>query len=396
MAAALLVASARVRRRGAARGLFDPLPDPAAVDETFLREYLLSHPPEVVGAAWDDVVSAPEVAAVLARMEAEGKLESRLDRGFFGLLTVLHLRLRVPRDSLRGHERRLVDGLFFDGDAVDSRRLRRHYRAHGFDPASRVSDGVRQRARALAPPGPRRPAWPWLAAVGLLAAAALLGWAAVARGEEPLGVVFPALFGVALFLVAGFGAHAVGTAVTGHAWRALLAAGPMVLWAAGLGWLAWGGAGASGWTVAAQATLWGAALLAVAGTARTPLSPEAIAVRKRFAAARRHFARELRRPEPRLQDAWIPYLLAFGLGPDLDRWLRVHGAAPAVAAGAGPGGGTGPESWSGGAGRFAGGGASGTWAALGSLAAAVPTPSSSSGSGSSGGSSSGGGGGGGW
>jgi len=392
MAASLILASAWVRRLGAARGLFDPLPDPAAVDETFLREYLLSHPPEVVGAAWDDVVSAPEVAAVLARMEAEGKLESRLDRGFLGLGQVLHLRLRVPRDSLRGHERRLVDGLFFDGDAVDSRRLRRHYRASGFDPASRVSDGVRQRARALAPPGPRRSAWPWLAAVGLLAAAALLGWAALARGEEPLGVVFPALAGMGLFLVAGFGAHAVGTGVTGHAWRALVAAGPLVLWAAGLGWLAWGGAG--GWTVAAQATLWGAALLAVAATARTWLSPEAIAVRKRFAAARRHFAEELRRPEPRLQDAWIPYLLAFGLGPDLDRWLRVHGAASAVAGGAG--GGMDPGTWSGGGGRFAGGGASGTWAALGSLSAAIPTPSSSSGSGSSGGSSSGGGGGGGW
>jgi uncharacterized membrane protein YgcG len=173
-----------------------------------------------------------------------------------------------------------------------------------------------------------------------------------------------------------------------------VAAAPLVLWAAGVGWLAWGGAGASGLTVAAQATLWGAALLAVAGTARTPLSQKAVAVRKRLAAARRHFQRELHRPEPRLQDAWIPYLLAFGLGPDLDRWLQVHGAASAVAGGAG--GGMSPEAWSGGGGRFAGGGASGTWAALGSLSAAIPTPSSSSGSGSSGGSSSGGGGGGGW
>ena len=257
-----------------------------------------------------------------------------------------------------------------------------------------MSAGVGQLARALAPPGPRRSAWPWLAAVGFLAAAALLGWAAVASGEEPLGVVFPALAGLGLFLVASFGASAFGRAVTGHAWRAPVAAGPLVLWAAGVGWLAWGGAGASGWTVAAQATLWGAALLAVAGTARTPLSQKAVAVRKRFAAARRHFQRELRRPEPRLQEAWIPYLLAFGLGPDLDRWLRVHGAVSALAAGASPGGGTGPGSWSGGGGRFPGGGVSGTWAALGSLAAAVPTPSSSSGSG--GGSSSGGGGGGGW
>jgi hypothetical protein len=286
-----------------------------------------------------------------------------------------------------------VDGLFFDGDTVDSRRLRRHYRAHGFDPASRVSDGVRQRARALAPPGPSRPDWPWHAALALLAAAALLALVAFASGEWIPGVVLPAVAGVALFLVAAFGAHELGTGVAGFAWRAGLAAGPMVLWAAGLGWLAWGGAGANGWTVAVQAPLWGAALLAVAGTARTGLSPEAIAVRKRFASARRHFARELRRPEPRLQDAWIPYLLALGLGRDLDRWLRIHRAASAV--GGVAGGEASPGAWSGGGGRFAGGGASGTWAALGSLSAEIPEPSSS-GSGSSGGSSSGGGGGGGW
>ena len=41
----------------------------------------------------------------------------------------------------------------------------------------------------------------------------------------------------------------------------------------------------------------------------------------------RIFAKELRRPEPRLKDEWFPYVVAFGLTSDADRWFRAHGAA---------------------------------------------------------------------
>ena len=133
--------------------------------------------------------------------------------------------------------------------------------------------------------------------------------------------------------------------------------------------------------------------------------------RRRFLAARNYFQRELRKPSPRLDDAWLPYLLAFGLGPDMDRWFKVNGNVATGSSSADFSGGStghtsgqGSSAWTGGGGAFSGAGASGSWvSAVGTLAAGVSAPSSggsSSGGGSSGGGggggSSGGGGGGGW
>jgi hypothetical protein len=183
--------------------------------------------------------------------------------------------------------------------------------------------------------------------------------------------------------------------VAGHGVRAAAAALPLALWLGGIGWLARGDRQVAATAIAFQVALWGAAVLFVASRSRTPLSPKGLEVRRNFEAARRYFARELRRPRPALRDEWIPYILALGLGRGMDRWVRVHGG---VVAGLTPASGAGVDSvpaWSGGGGAFSGGGASGTWAALGSISSAVPAPGSSGGSGSSG-SSSGGGGGGGW
>ena len=122
---------------------------------------------------------------------------------------------------------------------------------------------------------------------------------------------------------------------------------------------------------------------------------------------------ELRRPAPALRNQWLPYVLAFGLGPHIDRWFRRFGAQSAMAGthdlggiGAGgssrgsvsmPGG-----SWSGGGGSFGGAGSSASWvSAVGTIANGVSgAGSNGSGGGFSGGGggggSSGGGGGGGW
>jgi hypothetical protein len=136
--------------------------------------------------------------------------------------------------------------------------------------------------------------------------------------------------------------------------------------------------------------------------ARTPLGPDAFALRKRLAAGRRWLASELRAATPRLDDAWLPWLLAFGLGPAVDRWFGAHGGGRDLGAGGlgsfPGGGGGGGGRWTGGGGSFSGGGATGTWAALGAISSSIPAPSSSSsgGGGGGGGGSSGGGGGGGW
>jgi uncharacterized membrane protein YgcG len=158
---------------------------------------------------------------------------------------------------------------------------------------------------------------------------------------------------------------------------------------------------------------WGAIALAllavtmtaiVARAARSPDPPQGVALRKRLAAAKRYFATELGKEHPRLEDAWFPYLIAFDLGRNADRWFRAFGGESAGVtsmAGGGSLGNSGSSGWTGGGGAFGGAGASGTWiAATGALAAGVATPSSSSSSGGSGGGggggSSGGGGGGGW
>jgi hypothetical protein len=63
----------------------------------------------------------------------------------------------------------------------------------------------------------------------------------------------------------------------------------------------------------------------IASSAASTQSPDLIAQRKRLAAARNYFAAELRKPEPALQDAWYPYMLAFGLGSRVDRWFTAFG-----------------------------------------------------------------------
>ena len=55
-------------------------------------------------------------------------------------------------------------------------------------------------------------------------------------------------------------------------------------------------------------------------------------MRERLAAARRFFRDELQKEAPQLRDAWFPYVIAFGLGRETDKWFRAFGGA-SVAAG---------------------------------------------------------------
>jgi uncharacterized membrane protein YgcG len=140
---------------------------------------------------------------------------------------------------------------------------------------------------------------------------------------------------------------------------------------------------------------------------RTRAVGESLELRRRLVSARHYFEEELKKPEPSLKDEWFPYLLAFGLGPKIDRWFKAFGGqSSAIKRGVGGGAtsigsrSTGSSTWTGGGGTFGGAGASGTWAAaVGSIASGVAKPSSNSSGRSSGGGSSrssGGGGGGGW
>src|SRR5262245_15147608 len=53
-------------------------------------------------------------------------------------------------------------------------------------------------------------------------------------------------------------------------------------------------------------------------------SSAALGFRKRLARGRNFFLKELEKPEPDLRDAWYPWMLAFGLGKQVDMWSSRH------------------------------------------------------------------------
>jgi uncharacterized membrane protein YgcG len=214
-----------------------------------------------------------------------------------------------------------------------------------------------------------------LVAAGLLIPVSIPGWVGAAVGQSRIGVPVGALVAIVISL-------ALHLALVGG-----LALAP------GLPWLA----------VASAALVAAGYGRAFFNLLMSRESAASLAVRRELASARGHFERELKRDRPDLEDAWFPWIVAFGLAPQVDRWFRAYGGSAGLASSAGgssfgrgsvatSGGG-----WSGGGGSFGGAGATASFAAaVSTMAAGVSAPSSSGGGGSSGGGSSGGGGGGGW
>jgi uncharacterized membrane protein YgcG len=414
--ALLAFALARLRRyhaHEARNDRFAPLPDLGQIDDAWLAEQVFKYPPEKVGSLWDNRVGAAEVAAVLARLVQEGKLQSRIEkRGLLFKSDVLHLEMATPRPALNAYEDALTRALFVDGDTIDTERLRKYYekRHKAFDPGAilrrylRADESATPENRATIVGG-----WKLSATLALVALVALgTSVFAEARGGISPGFVLsaaPLIVGSVVFIVALL---LIGSSLrydVVNPRRRLDAL--LIIYSIGVGalmagaWLGSGYLGAAGFLVVAAI---GAFALNVAlNRALTRVGPGQLALRKRLSAARQYFAAQLARRDPRLQDAWYPYLIAFGLDHEMDRWFQRHGpasgAAMPTAGSFGHGsssqaGGTAPT-WSGGGGAFGGGGASGAWSmAAGAMAAGVTL--SSSGGGGGGGGSSGGGGGGGW
>lgn len=407
--------SLRLVRRERALGRLEPPVPLDDVNAVWLEEHVFSQLPEVVGAAWDNTTSAPEVAAVLARLVSEGRLRSEVQPGGLLRSPVLHLELLVDRDRFHGHERRLIDALFERGArTTDTAQVRERYKSTGFDPASKIRKALTELVAGMAPSRPREkpPARPTVL-LFLFGVAMIVVVAVTAAADLPVILGGAGLTLGWFLLTIGFAIAWRGRVQALGVWSlgfvlpvlALLAALVVVL--------------VSGATLAGSAALAGLTALAlcaitsVLNQARSREGPERIALRRRLASARAWFARELEREQPRLEDAWFPYLIAFGLGRHMDRWFRafgpevaavrdgvVHGISSGSGSAGGPGGGLGGWTGFGGGGGFSGGGASASWAAAaGSMAAGVSAPGSSGGSGGGGGGgggSSGGGGGGGW
>jgi uncharacterized membrane protein YgcG len=415
----------RFRDHEVALGRWARPPVPDAPDEAWLQENVFAYLPEEVGALWDRKVGPPEVAATLARLVGEGKLASEVvpARSVLGLMKmgndVLRLRRLAPPNAFEGYEKKLVDRLFFSGRTeVDTDEIRKHYKSTGFDPAHVIREDLEKRVarhselQGKTPPPPRRPT-----ALLVLAAALLMVVEGFLNGWEQL--LFLALVVPALCL-----ALYVPGLLAAFAWRDRterldLGALGFLLPALGIFLLSLGTAffpdlfpRAGGLLVPGLFGCLSLALIPVAAVnsllnnARSRETAETIRRRQALAAIRHWFRRELGRPAPALRDEWFPYLLAFGLNADVDRWFHSFGGASGAAGtftgssssfgGSGGSGGSG-GGWTGGGGAFGGAGATSTWAAAATgLAAGVSAPSSSGSGGGGGGGSSGGGGGGGW
>lgn len=395
--------------REARLGRFRRIPDHRSITPEWLGEHLFCMLPEVAGAAWDENTSAAEVGAVLARLVQEGKLSSEVKTEKLWIFSneILHLKLEVRRNVLTDHERALIDGLFQKHeDTTDTQRVRERYKKTGFNPANLIKPHLERALEAATAAGTKTS--PRRTAVLAVAAIACMIIGAVQRAHEiPMSLlaVFVSLFALVVgTLLATAYRHAASIGVI----TALLVVVPVSVFAvafAAFALLLPLPAGLFTWLGIA---LWGAMLTqSVANSAYTRHAPERIALRQRLMAARRFFREQLRSPAPQLQDAWYPYLIAFGLGRSVDKWFRAFGGAAAArstgalgrTASTGGSMSSGSGGWSGfgGGGGFSGAGASASFAsAVGGMAAAVSAPSSSSGGSRGGGGSSGGGRSGGW
>jgi uncharacterized membrane protein YgcG len=398
---------ARLWRRERRTGRLEPLPEPPGVDREWLERHLFSFRPEVAGALWDERTGAPEVTALLARLELEGKIASRVEakRGFLSTRTELHLELEVPLARFTVAERPLIDALFLGSETTSTSRVREHYRKTGFQPAAKLG-AVKEAAEEIGGGQcPRKPS-PWPALGLVLAGVALLVLGLVEHPPSGLVAAIGAGGSLGLYGIALAGAASWRRQVRALRTRALVFAVPCLFLLALVALLQLGLPVPLGWLSSVGLALWVLGLLvSVTHQAMGRQSGKRIELRRNLVAARELLRRELRRERPDLDDAWLPWMLGLGLGSSIDRWSVRHPGAVAAAAGSGASftgpGGSGSGGFTGGGGTFGGAGASAAWSsAVAGMAAGVAAPSSSGsgggGGGGGGGGSSGGGGGGGW
>lgn len=396
-----------------ALGRFEPPMSIDAIDEAWLGANVFNMKAEVVGATWDRNTSSAEVAALIARLVQEGKLSSSVTRQGWAIFSrdVLQLKLLRPREDFESYERRLIDHLFFDRKTeVDTDQIRAHYKTKGFNPAQLIESPLRKKAPAVFKARFSLPAWrKWMTAGLLVTGAALMALSWI-RSTDGVFLTAMSLVAITVLYVIGLVfAYIYSENVHDLLPRAIRAFVVPVLMVLGLAWVLFGrNVPLMTLQLLAIPLLVLGALNSIFNTMHCREMPKGMQLRRALGSARRYFERELASEQPRLKDEWFPYLLAFGLGPNVDRWFKVFGSNRRTdshfGGTSGPSSGgsssTSSSTWSGGGGAFSGGGASGSWAAaVAGVAAGVSEPSSGGsggGGGGGGGGSSGGGGGGGW
>lgn len=387
-------------------GRFAPLAK--EINDAWIRANILKHPAEVVAAAWDENVGTAEVVALIARMVADGQLESSIGKGNDATMT---LRLKVDRRSLNDHERALVDKLFFNNRSdTSTTAVRAHYKKTGFNPADEIRPALGKAVDALLPvPRKHRVSLINIALFTLGMTRIIYEWS---QGHPAaLALWLPMIVIAGAGWIAGFKFRSYLHWGYGAAAWCLV---PTVAIAAGAAAYLWFHAG-TGAIELPPPTVYGLVAVALAcalscvNALKSRRSPAAIAFRKTLTSGRMYFMRQLETAEPALRDDWYPWLLGLELSKQVDAWTtqRAGSVSSRGSFGTSPASGSSGSSGSSfsgfGGGGSGGAGASASWyTAASGMAAAVSPPSSggsgggSSSGGSSGGGSSGGGGGGGW
>ena len=384
------------------------------ITEPWLQANLVTHPAEVVGAAWDESIGASEVVALIARLVSEGKLRSSVTG------STMQLQLAKARESFSGYEAALIGGLFFDAKRNDTSTdaVKQHYKETGFDPARLIKKGVEEGLAQVMPAANLPRLRGWLTLLMFVAGAGALTMDFFTQPVDrsiPVVIFVVACVGALLLQIPGFlfrqhmkWGHLAALACMVPALIVLAAVLALFWWVIGTGRL---GLSPYLFTGIVSLALW--MITASINGMKSRQTKTGVDFRKRLTAAREFFESELETPQPRLRDEWYPWVLAFGLGGDAERWATrfrsvahttasqssTHTADALSSPTTSP---ASPSTWTGaGGGRSGGAGGGAAWtAAASSMAAGVSAPSSSGsgggGSSSSSSGSSGGGGGGGW
>jgi hypothetical protein len=372
----------RFGRRERELGRYEPLPE---ISRSWLDLNLFKHRPEVVGAAWDGGIGRAEVAALIAVMTSEGKIV-REDG------PALQLRLAVPRESLPDYERTFIEKFFPQGDVTSPKILKAAYQSSGFDPAAAIRSSLAEASQALVGAGGSL-----VTLVAWIVGVAIVAW----MFGGLLTVMISLLFGPSaavmgsLVLIASVATFALASV---HRARVAPPKPPVYLLAPGIV------VAVAATTVASVGALVffmvAALLILLLGfrRARPMRTAEQLANLRGFHAARNYFRELLERNDPRIEAFWTPYLIAFDLAEELDRWsVASPGGTESIRRTGSPLSSSSPPlpstAFRARGGGFGGAGATGGWAAVTAMASSIASPASSTGSSSGGSRSSGGGGG---
>ncbi len=398
------------------RGRFGGLTPVSAIDDAWLETNILEFSPEAIGAAWDGKVGAAEVAAVIASLAQAKKIETSVEKRLLRR-SRLKMRLLGDRGETDGHHGAVLRKLFFGGrKETDTDAIRKHYRSTGLNLAALIDSPIEAELQRIPKWASKENVVDWkIPVIALVVAVVMMIVIAFRGGNDAALVAITMFLGFFALIGSTIAARVHSNAMNRIPLRfAIVFAFSVPVFASVFRYLMQ----SSEYLFSVPAMLACAtALLAlvnlVLNTLRTTDSPEKNAFRKKVISARRYLRAQLRSAQPRLRDDWFPYLLALGLGRNVESWFRSHGGAESVAAASGSSSSSfsssssssissAGASWTGGGGAFGGAGATASWAlAAAAVGAGVSAPSSSGGGGggsssSSSSSSSGGGGGGGW